>query len=217
MSIAENFAAIKKEIPSSVKLIAVSKTQPHESIKQAFDTGQRIFGENRVQELTDKYQSLPKELEWHLIGHLQKNKVKFIAPFVSMIHSVDEVDLLKVIQKEAEKAKRVIPVLLQIHIAEEETKYGFDFKEAEMFLTNFPAELFTNIQLSGLMGMASFSDDHEKVRNEFKGLNEFFKKMQNGPMKSNPDFKELSMGMSGDFQIAIEEGSTMVRIGRRLF
>ena len=217
MSISENFEEVKKLIPPAVKLIAVSKTQPVEVIKQAFDVGQRLFGENRVQELVDKYEQLPKEIEWHLIGHLQKNKVKFIAPFISMIHSVDEVDLLKVIQKEAEKVKRVIPVLLQIHIAEEETKYGFDFKEAEMFLSNFPDDFYSNIRITGLMGMASFTEDRAQVRNEFRGLKEFFKKMQEGPMKSNPDFKELSMGMSGDFSIAIEEESTMVRIGRRLF
>ncbi len=217
MSISENFAEVKNILPPAVKLIAVSKTQPVEVIKQAFDVGQRLFGENRVQELIDKYGLLPKEIEWHLIGHLQKNKVKFVAPFISMIHSVDEVDLLKVIQKEAEKVKRVIPVLLQIHIAEEETKYGFDFKEAEMFLSNFPGDFYSNIKIAGLMGMASFTEDQAQVRNEFRGLNEFFKKMQKGPMKTNPDFKELSMGMSGDFLIAVEEGSTMVRIGRRLF
>ncbi len=196
--------------PKAVTLVAVSKIKPAEDIQALYNLGQRDFGENYVQELVDKEAKLPKDIRWHFIGHLQSNKVKYIAPFVHLVHGVDSFNLLKEINKQAIKNNRVIDCLLQVHIAEEETKFGFD--EQELLQLKGMDEL-NNIRIVGLMGMASFSDDEQKVRNEFKQLKAIFDKFQ----VLNSQFQTLSMGMSGDYRMAIEEGSTMVRIGSLLF
>ncbi len=216
---AEAFSRITHELNrEKVTLVAVSKTKSVEEILELYQLGQRDFGENYVQELNEKYQSLPKDIRWHFIGHLQSNKVKFIAPFVSLIHSVDSLKLLKEINKEAKKNNRIIDCLLQVHIAKEETKFGLDEKELNELAGMDHADLSTygNIKICGLMGMASFTDDLEKVREEFKFLRSLFDKYSNAG-KENFDFKILSMGMSADYAIAIAEGSNMVRIGSLLF
>ncbi len=203
--------------PTNTTLVAVSKTRPAPAIVKLYDQGQRIFGENRVQELTWKYEELPKDIEWHLIGHLQTNKVKFIAPFVSMIHSVDSLKLLKEIDKQAVKNDRVIEVLLQFHIAEEDTKFGLSPKEATEILNSDFYKNAKNIKVVGVMGMATFSPDPVQVRKEFKSLKSIFEKLKMDFFEGQDDFKEISMGMSGDYKIAVEEGSTMVRVGSLLF
>ncbi|MDQ6888663.1 MAG: YggS family pyridoxal phosphate-dependent enzyme [Bacteroidota bacterium] len=216
---AEAFSRITHELNrKKVTLVAVSKTKSVEEILELYHLGQRDFGENYVQELNEKYQSLPKNIRWHFIGHLQSNKVKFIAPFVSLIHSVDSLKLLKEINKEAKKNNRIIDCLLQVHIAKEETKFGLDEKELNELAGMDHADLSTyrNIKICGLMGMASFTDDLVKVRDEFKFLRSLFDKYSNAG-KENFDFKILSMGMSADYAIAIAEGSNMVRIGSLLF
>jgi pyridoxal phosphate enzyme (YggS family) len=200
-----------------VTLVAVSKTKPIEAIKQMYDQGQRVFGENRVQELEEKYLALPKDIQWHLIGHLQKNKVKYIAPFVSMIHSVDSLELLEIINKEAVKADRIISVLLQFYIAKEDTKFGLSEAEGLALLDQLVEKPLTNIKICGVMGMASFSDDKALVRSEFQNLKNIFAQLKNKYFAADDAFKEVSMGMSGDYELAIEEGSTMVRIGSALF
>ncbi|MDQ3191652.1 MAG: YggS family pyridoxal phosphate-dependent enzyme [Bacteroidota bacterium] len=215
MSIGNNIKQIKKEIPSHVKLIAVTKTKAIELIMQAYDSGHKIFGENKVQELIDKVEKLPKDIEWHLIGHLQTNKVKYVAEFISLIHAVDSIKLLKEIDKQAVKFNRTIPVLLQIHIAKEETKFGFDYPEAENLINSEAFKNLHNISLKGLMGMATYTEDESIIRNEFRSLSAFFNKMKS--TINNNNFTELSMGMSGDYKIAIEEGSTMVRVGSAIF
>jgi PLP dependent protein len=207
----ENYQKIKQELSDKITLVAVSKTKPVEDILELYNSGQRDFGENYVQELVDKQAQLPKDIRWHFIGHLQSNKVKHIAPFVHLIHGVDSFGLLKETNKQALKNNRVIDCLLQIHIAQEETKFGLDEKELDELLNTDLNQLreLKNINVTGLMGMASFTDDMEKVRNEFrylKGLSDKYAKL-----------KTLSMGMSGDYKVAIEEGSTMVRIGSLLF
>ena len=199
------------------KLIAVSKTYPSEKILEAYHCGQKVFGENKVQEMVGKFEVLPKDIEWHLIGHLQTNKVKYIAPFVHLIHSVDSIKLLHEVNKQAEKNQRVIPCLLQIHIAEEETKFGLSFKEAEELLGSEEVASFKNILIVGLMGMATNTDDTDQIRKEFKQLKSFFDKAKILYLKNNIQLTELSMGMSSDYKIALEEGSTMVRIGSALF
>ncbi|OYZ00221.1 MAG: YggS family pyridoxal phosphate enzyme [Sphingobacteriia bacterium 28-36-52] len=206
---------IKELISSSTILVAVSKTKPNEDLMELYELGQRDFGENYVQELVDKAASLPKDIRWHFIGHLQSNKVKYIAPFVHLIHGVDSLKLLQEINKQAIKNNRVIDCLLQIHIAEEETKFGLDETELEQIITQI--DQIPNIRICGLMGMASFSEDQHKVRNEFKKLNRIF--TQNKPWFIKHSSKEpiLSMGMSGDYPMAIEEGSNLVRIGSLLF
>lgn len=200
-----------------VTLVAVSKTKPIDAIQQMYDQGQRVFGENRVQELEEKYVALPKDIQWHLIGHLQKNKVKYIAPFVSMIHSVDSLELLEIINKEAVKADRIISVLLQYYIAKEDTKFGLSEAEGLALLDQLKEKPFTNIKICGVMGMASFSDDKALVRSEFQNLKNIFVQLKNKYFAADDAFKEVSMGMSGDYELAIEEGSTMVRIGSALF
>jgi hypothetical protein len=197
-----------------VTLVAVSKTKPNEDIQALYDLGQRDFGENYVQELVDKQAALPKDIRWHFIGHLQSNKVKYIAPFVHLIHGVDSLKLLKEINKQAAKCERVIDCLLQVHIAQEETKFGMD--EAEIEEVNLQISELTNVRVMGLMGMASFSEDLNKVRNEFHSLHELYKRFSPSTIDHGP-WTTLSMGMSGDYQMAIEEGSTMVRIGSLLF
>ena len=200
-----------------VTLVAVSKTKPIEAIQQMYDQGQRVFGENRVQELEGKYLALPKDIQWHLIGHLQKNKVKYIAPFVSMIHSVDSLELLEIINKEAAKSDRIISVLLQFYIAKEDTKFGLSESEGLALLDQLVERPLTNISICGVMGMASFSDDTTLVRSEFRNLKNIFTKLKDKYFQNDDAFKEISMGMSGDYELAIEEGSTMVRIGSALF
>ncbi|MFZ1561544.1 MAG: YggS family pyridoxal phosphate-dependent enzyme, partial [Saprospiraceae bacterium] len=201
----------------SVTLVAVSKTKPAEDIMKLYQSGQRIFGENKVQEMVSKYEVLPNDIQWHQIGHLQKNKVKYIAPFVAMIHAVDSFELLEVINKEAVKNSRTIDVLLQFHIATEETKFGLNKDEAVQLLTVLEKEPLPNVRICGVMGMASFTEDTNLIRSEFRSLNEIFTSLKNQFFVENPFFKEISMGMSGDYKIAIEEGSTMVRIGSAIF
>lgn len=215
--ISENLLKVKSNLPSDVTLVAVSKTKPNEAILEAYETGHRIFGENRVQELTDKYEALPKDIEWHMIGNLQTNKVKYIAPFVSLIHGVDSFKLLKEINKRAKNEERVIDVLIQFHIAQEDTKSGFTFEEAkEMFESNDFVDL-ENVNIRGVMGMATFTDNKEKVQDEFRTLNNYFEVFRSHYFKFNDNFSVISMGMSGDYEIAIEEGSNMVRIGSTIF
>lgn len=212
-----NLNSVKEQIPANVTLVAVSKTKPNEDILEAYEAGQRIFGENRVQELTDKHETLPKDIAWHMIGHLQSNKVKYIAPFVSLIHAVDKDKLLFEIDKEAKKNNRVIPVLLQFHIAEEETKFGLSLYEAEELLRSERFGSLKNVEVVGVMGMATFTDDESQVRKEFKTLKKIFTDLKQNFFSDQVSFKEISMGMSGDFQLAIDEGSTMVRIGSSIF
>lgn len=201
----------------SVTLVAVSKTKPAEDIMKLYQSEQRIFGENKVQEMVSKYEVLPKDIQWHQIGHLQKNKVKYIAPFVDMIHAVDSFELLEVINKEAVKNNRTIDVLLQFHIATEETKFGLNKDEAVQLLTMLEKEPLPNVRICGVMGMASFTEDTNLIRSEFRSLKEIFTSLKSRFFMENPFFKEISMGMSGDYKIAIEEGSTMVRIGSAIF
>jgi pyridoxal phosphate enzyme (YggS family) len=213
MSIPVNLTQIKKSIPEQVILVAVSKTKPNEDIIEAYKIGQRVFGENKVQEMTQKWEALPKDIEWHMIGHVQRNKVKYMAEFVSLIHGVDSFRLLKEINKQGAKHKRIIPCLLQIHIAEEDTKFGLDTEELNTIVNSDEFKLMENIKIQGLMGMATFTDDERQVRKEFKALKSIFKKLK----LALPSIDTLSMGMSGDYKIAVEEGSTMVRIGSSIF
>lgn len=215
--ISENIITIKETLPPGVKLVAVSKTKSVAEILEAYNTGHRCFGENRVRELMEKKDLLPNDIEWHLIGHLQTNKVKYIAPFISMIESVDSFRLLRVIDAEAAKARRAINCLLQIHIAEEETKFGFSMDELREMLVDTDFKSLENVNICGVMGMATFSDDQEKVRNEFRYLSKCFNDLKNDYFSDYRHFKEISMGMSGDFEIAIGEGSTIVRIGSLIF
>ncbi len=218
MSIDENIKKVNENLnKSGCHLIAVSKTYPAEAVMEAYEAGQRIFGENKVQELVPKYEALPKDIHWHLIGHLQTNKVKYIASFVELIHSVDSFKLLKEINNEGVKNNRVINVLLQIYIAEEETKFGLSFQEAEEVLRSEELKKFTNIKINGFMGMASNTEDHAKIRKEFKSLKFFFDQCKSLYSATNVDFHELSMGMSADYKIALEEGSTLIRVGSSIF
>ena len=217
IDVAQNIQLVKEKMPDRVSLIAVSKTKPNELILEAYDAGHRAFGENKVQELADKYDQLPKDIEWHMIGHLQSNKVKYIAPFVHLIHGVDSLKLLKVINKEGVKNDRVINCLLQIHIAEEQTKFGFSKEEISELLESGALNELQNIKIIGLMGMATNTDDEAQVATEFSGLKSFFQDLTLNFQLSNFELTELSMGMSGDYPIAIENGSTMVRIGSTIF
>ncbi len=216
MSIPENLRKIKSTLPDNVILIAVSKTHPPEAVMEAYTTGQRVFGENKVQELVAKAGQLPKDIQWHLIGHLQSNKVKYIAPFVTLIHSVDSVGLLKEIDRQAKKNYRVISCLLQIYIADEETKFGLSFQECEALLKSAEFGALQNIKITGLMGMATNTENQEQIRKEFKNLKTFFDHLNN-LSTLNSQLSTLSMGMSSDYKIAIEEGSTMVRVGSSIF
>lgn len=217
MQIAENLKNIKNTLPANVKLVAVSKFKPNEDILEAYHAGQKVFGENRVQELTEKYEQLPKDIEWHMIGHLQSNKVKYIAPFVYMIHGVDSLKLLKEINKQAKKADRVIKCLLQMHIAQEDTKFGFDKTEVEQLLQSDAYQAMENISICGVMGMATLTDNETQIHDEFKGLKQFFDELKQNHFAENSAFKEISMGMSSDYKIAIAEGSTIVRVGSSIF
>ncbi|MFT5599958.1 MAG: pyridoxal phosphate enzyme (YggS family) [Flavobacteriales bacterium] len=213
-SIIESLNKIKSSIPNTVELVAVSKTKPASDIEIAYGAGQRIFGENKAQELANKYELLPKDIEWHMIGHLQRNKVKYIAPFVSLIHGVESERLLKEINKNGAKFERKIPVLLQIHIAQESNKFGLTAEELVAILEN--AVSYKNIEFKGLMGMATFTDDQDQIALEFEFLNDLFQ-AQKKAFPELTDFNQLSMGMSGDFELAIEKGSTMIRVGSSIF
>lgn len=215
--ISKRLKEIKAGLPKDVTLVAVSKTKSDQQILEAYHEGQKIFGENKVQELVQKYESLPKDIQWHMIGHLQRNKVKYIVPFVSLIHGVDSYKLLKEINKEGVKNNRVVDVLIQMHIAQEETKHGFTFDEVQEMFNDSEFSLMNNIRIRGLMGMASYVDDQSQISDEFRGLNNLFLTLQSHFFKYNPNYNILSMGMSGDYQLAIEEGSTMVRIGSSIF
>jgi PLP dependent protein len=217
MAIAENLRLIQEDIPSHVSLVVVSKTQSIEKIREVYNCGQRIFGENRVQELTAKQKELPQDIEWHLLGHLQTNKVKYIAPFISLIHSVDSLKLLIEINREALKNNRIINCLLEFYIASEETKFGLSFEEALDILLSKEYGNMKNIRICGVMGMASFTDDDNIIRNEFRNLKQYFNQLKKRFFDDVSYFKEISMGMSGDYHIAIEEGSNMVRIGTAVF
>lgn len=216
MSIAQNLLKIKSTLPSTVTLVAVSKTKPIPDLMEAYDAGQRIFGENKIQEMVEKWEAMPKDIEWHMIGHVQTNKVKFMAPFVSLIHGVDSLKLLEEINKQAKKNNRIIDCLLQIYIAEEESKFGLDENELDEILASKTFEGMKNIRIVGLMGMATFTENQNQIRKEFTHLKSIFDKTNQLPT-SNFQLLTLSMGMSGDYNLAIECGSTMVRIGSSIF
>lgn len=217
MSVKENILILKKQLPEIVKLVAVSKTKPNSLVLEAYDAGQRIFGENKVQDLAAKQPELPPDIKWHFIGHLQRNKVKFIAPFVDTIHAIDSLKLLKEINKQAVNNNRTINCLLQFHIAEEESKFGLNMQEAEELLKSDDFKALQNINISGVMGMATYTDNIDQIRKEFRNLKVYFNKLKTTFFAEQTDFEEISMGMSGDYKVAIEEGSTMIRIGSSIF
>ncbi len=217
MGISSNLLEIKSRLPATCKLIAVTKTQPVENILEAYHAPHRLFGENKVQELTAKAEALPRDIEWHMIGHLQTNKVKFLAPFVGMIHGIDSPRLLAEVNKQAGKHGRIIPCLLQVHIALEESKFGFSESEINDLLSSNQILQWSNVRIEGLMGMATFTDDSVRVRSEFRSLRTLFDKIREQRLPPSVRMSELSMGMSGDYHIAVEEGSTMVRIGTAIF
>ena len=215
--IKENLNIVRATVPSDVTLIAVSKTKPISDLQEAYDAGQRVFGENKALEMRDKYQVLPDDIQWHFIGHLQTNKIKYIAPFVTLIHSVDSGSLLEAVNKEAVKNNRVIDCLLQFHIAQEDTKFGLDMEEAKVLLESENFKSLKNVNIVGVMGMATFTNDVDQIRNEFKNLKDIFDTLKEGYFKDKDSFSEISMGMSDDYPIAIEEGATMVRVGSKIF
>jgi pyridoxal phosphate enzyme (YggS family) len=217
MGISDNIKAALAEIPPHIKLVAISKTKPAEMIMEAYHAGQKIFGENKVQELCAKYEQLPRDIEWHMVGHLQTNKIKYIAHFVHLIHSVDSMGLLMEINKQGEKHKRKINCLLQVHIAKEETKFGFSEEELIQLIHSDALSLLKNVSICGLMGMATFTDDTNQIRNEFRQLYNTYESLKKLKFLNHPEFKDISMGMSSDYLIAIEEGSTIVRIGSKIF
>jgi pyridoxal phosphate enzyme (YggS family) len=217
MSVAEKILELKSTLPDNCTLVAVSKTKPPSMILDAYSGDQKDFGENKVQELVNKYEELPKDIRWHMIGHLQRNKVKYIAPFVHLIHGVDSVKLLGEIQKQGAKNERVIDCLLQVHIAKEDTKFGFDRNELLSFVQGEEIKNMPNIRIKGLMGMATFTENEEQVCDEFKGLKALYDEIKSSTLPGNIEMNILSMGMSGDFEIAIQEGSTMIRVGSLLF
>ena len=212
MSISENIKSFKSNLPKNITLVAVSKTKPVSDLMEAYTAGQRIFGENKIQEMEAKWQEMPKDVEWHMIGHVQRNKVKYMAPFVSLIHAVDSLKLLKEINKQAKKHDRAINCLLQIKIAEEDSNFGMTEAEALSLLSSEEIKDFCNINVIGLMGMATFTDDTDQLRKEFQKLKGFY-----NSLKDQNNFKVLSMGMSSDYELAIEEGSTMIRVGSAIF
>jgi hypothetical protein len=217
MIASENLFRILEAIPDHVKVVAVSKTQSADTIQEVYDAGYRIFGENKAQELMEKQPALPEDVEWHFIGHLQTNKVKFIVPFVHLIQSIDRLKVLAEVNKQAEKVNRQIDCLLQFHIAEEETKFGLDLNEAMHILQSDEYKEFKNVRICGVMGMSTFTEDESVVRNEFRYLKQIFDKLKMTFFSEDEFFKEISMGMSGDYSVAIEEGSTMIRIGSAIF
>ncbi len=213
MSIADNLQLISNSIPYHVTLVAVSKTKPITAIIEAYASGHRVFGENKIQELVEKQAQLPDDIQWHMIGHIQRNKVKYIAPFVSLIHGIDSIKTLKEIDKQAKKHNRIINCLLQVKIAEEKTKFGLSGIEIATILNSSEYKSFHNIRVLGLMGMATFTEDTDKIKKEFKYLKDLFDKFK----QNHPQFKIISMGMSSDFQLAIEQGSNMIRVGSSIF
>lgn len=224
MNIVENIDKLKSEIPENVQLIAVSKTKPAKQITELYEAGNKVFGESKVQELMRKQEELPDDIEWHLIGHLQTNKIKYIVPFVHTIHSIDSKKLIKAVQKEAIKKNKVVRCLLQLHIAEEDTKYGFSEDEVieildselfEQLKLNFKSG--AGVQICGVMGMATYTDDEQQIRKEFSGLKKFYDMLKDKYFADEPSFEHISMGMTNDYHIAIEEGSTMVRVGSAIF
>lgn len=215
--ISEQIKELHKELPAGVELIAVSKFHPVEDLREAYDAGQRIFGENHVQELVAKQPQMPSDVEWHLIGHLQTNKVKYIAPFVTMIQAVDSLKLLREIDKQAKKVGRVIPCLLELHVAQEESKFGFSPDELHAMLAEGEWKALTNVSICGIMTMASFTDDTAQVRREFQLARHTFEQTRKEFFSDSPSFCKLSMGMTHDYKIAIEEGATMVRVGTKIF
>jgi PLP dependent protein len=219
MSIANNLQTIKSQLPNHVTLVAVSKTKPVADLMEAHNAGQRIFGENKIQEMTEKWEQMPKDIQWHMIGHVQTNKVKYMAEYVSLVHGVDSLKLLKEINKQAKKHNRIIDVLLQMHIAEEETKFGLDDDELEEILNQVQNDKksLENIRIIGLMGMATFTENQTQIKKEFLHLKSIFDRLQTLPTTNNYQPTTISMGMSGDYKLAIECGSTMVRIGSSIF
>ena len=217
MSIADNLKQVLAELPTGVRLVAVSKFNPNEAIEEAYRAGQRIFGESKVQEMTAKQESLPNDIEWHFIGHLQTNKIKYMAPYVAMIHGIDSYKLLTEVNKQAQKVGRVIDCLLQLHVAQEETKFGFSPDECREMLVDGAWKTLENIRICGLMGMASNTDDTKQIDREFETLHNLFEELRVTFFVDAPQFKELSMGMSHDYHLAISRGSTLVRVGSKIF
>ena len=215
--IQEQINVIKNTLPQGVRLVAVSKYHPIKALQEAYDTGQRIFGESKVQEMTQKFETLPKDIEWHFIGHLQTNKIKYMVSYVSLIHGVDSFKLLKEIDRQANKVKRIIPCLLQIHIAQEDTKFGFTMDECRTMLNENQWKDLIHVQIVGVMGMATNTDNEAQVESEFAALSDFFREMKETYFKDKPYFKEISMGMSDDYPIAVKNGSTLVRVGSKIF
>lgn len=215
--IQEEIQTIKSGLPEGVRLVAVSKYHPIEALQEAYDGGQRIFGESKVQEMTSKYEALPKDIEWHFIGHLQTNKIKYMAPYVALIHGVDSYKLLVGINKQAAKVDRIIPCLLQIHIAQEETKFGFTPDECRAMLEQGEWKNLDHVRIAGVMGMATNTEDEKQIAQEFATLSHFFHETKETYFKDIPYYKEISMGMSDDYPLAIEHGSTLIRIGSRIF
>ena len=215
--IQEESHRLQAGLPEHGRLVAVSKYHPIEALQEAYEGGQRIFGESKVQEMTQKYEALPKDIEWHFIGHLQTNKIKYMAPYVALIHGVDSYKLLSEINKQAAKAGRIIPCLLQIHIAQEETKFGFSTDECRIMLEEGNWRQLKNVQIAGVMGMATNTEDEAQIKREFSTLSAFFQEVKETYFREVSSFKEISMGMSDDYPIAIEEGSTLIRIGSRIF
>ena len=213
MNISEQIKYYKSQLPEDVVLVAVSKTKPEENLLEAYNAGQRVFGENKIQEMTEKWENLPKDIEWHMIGHVQSNKVKYLAEYVNLVHGIDRLKLIKELNKQAQKHDRTINCLLQIKIAEEGTKFGMDINDAEAILNKDFKKTYPNVNVVGFMGMATFTNDEEQVQREFKTLKSHFDRLS----KDHNSLKILSMGMSGDYKLAITEGSTMVRIGSAIF
>ena len=216
-AIANEIIKIKSSLPATTRLIAVSKTKPVEDLQQAYDAGQRVFGENKALEMRDKHEVLPNDIQWHFIGHLQTNKIKYIISYVSLIHSIDSCNLLNEVNIAAAKKDRVVDCLLQFHIADEDTKYGLSFDEAQVLLNSPEYKAMNNIRIVGVMGMATFTDNQDQIRQEFRNLKSIFDRLKEQYFADNDSFKEISMGMSDDYPIAIEEGSTLIRVGSAIF
>lgn len=215
--IKENLEKIRAMVPEGVTLVAVSKTKPISDLQEAYDAGQRVFGENYPQEMREKHEVLPQDIQWHFIGHLQTNKIKYIIPYVTLIHSIDTANLLEAVNKEAKKHDRVVDCLLQFHIALEETKFGLDLNEARQLLDSEAYKQMENVRICGVMGMGTFTDNMDEVRKEFKHLKSIFETLKKDYFANQPQFKEISMGMSEDYPIAIEEGATLIRVGSKIF
>lgn len=216
-AIANEITKIKSSLPATTRLIAVSKTKPVEDLQQAYYAGQRVFGENKALEMRDKHEVLPNDIQWHFIGHLQTNKIKYIISYVSLIHSIDSCNLLNEVNIAATKKDRVVDCLLQFHIADEDTKYGLSFDEAQVLLNSPEYKAMNNIRIVGVMGMATFTDNQDQIRQEFRNLKSIFDRLKEQYFADNDSFKEISMGMSDDYPIAIEEGSTLIRVGSAIF